>query len=196
MGWITDWIKNIVFVTLFATFFELLLPSSKMKQFVRVVLGLFIMLAIINPAIELVRGGFEADDIPALGLVETNAAQVNTAAQAIVSQREKLARDIYIRDLAQQIQAIAETVDGVAKAKVRPVCDFPDNGVANLREIRVYVHTGARQKGTHINAIVIGQTERPGKAAISEQIITRIQTRLSELYQVKPGQITVMPLEE
>lgn len=196
MGWITGWIKNIVFVTLFATFFELLLPSSKMKQFVRVVLGLFIMLAIIHPAIELVRGGFAADDIPALGLVGTNAAQVNTAAQTVVKQREQLARDIYIRDLTQQIQAIVETVEGVAKSKVLPVCDFPDNGVVNLREIRVYVHTGARQSGTHINAIVVGQAERPGKAAIPEQMITRIQTRLSELYQVKPGQITVMPLEE
>ena len=63
---ITVWVKGIVFVVLFASFLELLLPSNSMQRFVRVIMGLFIMLTILQPVIEIMENKWTKDLQPAL----------------------------------------------------------------------------------------------------------------------------------
>ncbi|NLP44776.1 MAG: stage III sporulation protein AF [Peptococcaceae bacterium] len=42
-------IRNLAFILLLATFLEMLLPSKKMKGFVQLIMGLFVIAAILNP---------------------------------------------------------------------------------------------------------------------------------------------------
>ena len=50
---IKPWITNIVFVMFFLILTDLLLPEGNIKQYVKVILGLFVLIAITKPFIEM-----------------------------------------------------------------------------------------------------------------------------------------------
>jgi stage III sporulation protein AF len=53
--WLGDWIKQIVILILIATFLDLLLPSGAMDRYVKLVMGLLIILAILSPVFRILE---------------------------------------------------------------------------------------------------------------------------------------------
>lgn len=60
------WVRQLIFLALFASFFELLLPSGALQKFVRVIVGLLIMLAVLRPAAEFFEARLGGGDASAL----------------------------------------------------------------------------------------------------------------------------------
>lgn len=54
MDWISDWIRQIILIIFIATFIDLLLPSSSLDRYVKLVMGLIIIMAILQPVLQLV----------------------------------------------------------------------------------------------------------------------------------------------
>ena len=54
---LTGIVKNLVVIVVVAGFLELLLPDSSMRPFVRFTIGLFIIIAIINPLLSVFYSG-------------------------------------------------------------------------------------------------------------------------------------------
>ncbi|WLD91998.1 stage III sporulation protein AF [Alkalihalobacillus sp. AL-G] len=52
MSFIYEWITNIILIILLATILELLLPSSSFQKYIKVVIGLLLIIAILNPLIQ------------------------------------------------------------------------------------------------------------------------------------------------
>ncbi len=61
--WISEWVKNIVFVILLASFVDLLLPNSNMQKYARIVLGMLIILIIIAPILGIFEKSFSINDL-------------------------------------------------------------------------------------------------------------------------------------
>jgi len=55
VDFLTGWIRNIVLIIIFANFIEMLLPNNNTKREVNMVIGLFIILVILNPIINLLN---------------------------------------------------------------------------------------------------------------------------------------------
>lgn len=55
IAWLSDWLSQIILVILLATFVELILPSSMMQKYVRVVLSLLILMTLLHPVISLIQ---------------------------------------------------------------------------------------------------------------------------------------------
>ncbi|MCF6137857.1 stage III sporulation protein AF [Pseudalkalibacillus berkeleyi] len=53
MSFLYEWITNIILIILLATILELILPSSGFQKYVKVVIGLLLIIAILNPLIKL-----------------------------------------------------------------------------------------------------------------------------------------------
>ncbi|WP_349407744.1 stage III sporulation protein AF [Pseudalkalibacillus sp. SCS-8] len=51
MSFLYEWVTNIILIILLATILELLLPSSAFQKYVKVVIGLLLIIAILNPLI-------------------------------------------------------------------------------------------------------------------------------------------------
>lgn len=56
MDFISGWLKGIVLIILFASFMDLLLPSSAMQKYVKLVIGLIIIVAMLTPLLMIVNG--------------------------------------------------------------------------------------------------------------------------------------------
>jgi len=53
MEFVGGWLKQIILLVLVATFFDLLLPNNSMERYVKLVMGLLIIFAILNPIFSL-----------------------------------------------------------------------------------------------------------------------------------------------
>lgn len=54
MEWISDWIRQIILIIFIATFIDLLLPSSSLERYVKLIMGLIIIVSILQPVLQLV----------------------------------------------------------------------------------------------------------------------------------------------
>jgi stage III sporulation protein AF len=54
LEWITDWIRQIVLIIFIATFIDLLLPSSSLERYVKLIMGLIIIVSILQPVFQLI----------------------------------------------------------------------------------------------------------------------------------------------
>lgn len=55
IGWLSDWLRDIITVILLAVLVELLLPNKAMQRYARLVVGLFILLTILSPILRLLQ---------------------------------------------------------------------------------------------------------------------------------------------
>lgn len=192
---ITDWIKNIIFVVLFASFLELLLPSSSMQRFVRVIMGLFIMLAILNPIIGVVQHHLTSlNQIPALSTNSEISNVITNDVNHVTNERDKLSLELYKKELSQQMRILIMAMDGVADANV--VVETNSNTANDVKRIVVYIKPGISTKNEKVESIK--------KITISKQIANaeelhaglkgRITEMITELYQIPKEKVEIKML--
>lgn|GEM_PF-1009967 len=111
-------VRQVALIALLAAFLEMLLPEKKITRYVRLVLGLFVVVAILTPLAEGLRFG------PELELAAWDL-RLDPAAAAPVQQGREMARandeaalEIYRNRLAGQIKALVTLVPGVKQAEV------------------------------------------------------------------------------
>ena len=188
----TSWVKSIIFVVLFASFLELLLPSSSMQRFIRVIMGLLIMLVILNPVIDMAQNYLAPIQVPALSSHSAQSMIILNQAKGIVADREQVAAQLYKKELAQQMRVMIAALDGVADAKV--VIDIEtgtdDKWKGMIHGVQVYVTPGIQNKGVQIAKISIGDTVKP-TADLTLELEYKIKKMITELYQVPKERINV-----
>lgn len=189
---VTDWVRNIALVVLFASFLELLLPTSGMQRFVRVIMGLLILLAILNPVVDALQSRF-APEVPALGGQGGPAAdRVRNGAEAVVRERDRLAVELYKRDLARQIRAVVTAVDGVADARVAVTVAQAAGRAGALEKVVVYVQPGVDGGERKPAKITVGGGGGEARGAeLRTALRDKIARTVSELYQLPAAQVEV-----
>ncbi|KYZ77526.1 hypothetical protein AXX12_05315 [Anaerosporomusa subterranea] len=188
---VVSWVMGIVFATLFASFLELLLPSSSMQKFVRVIMGLLIMLAILNPVIGFLERAPSNSDVTALAPRLSGTAPVEEAAKAATGKRDQLIKDVYRRDLSKQMQSLVMGIEGVAQANVEVELSADQGGLTKISQVTVNVRPGATKKA--VRKVVIGVA--PSAPDLQQETVITIQRRLGELYQLQARQIIVKSMQ-
>ncbi|CUH97438.1 hypothetical protein P22_3568 [Propionispora sp. 2/2-37] len=203
---LTLWIKNIILVVLFASFLDLLLPSSSMQRFVKAIVGLFIMLTILNPIVNFFQNKWN----PEIAIASTSAdtsevANIDTLMQDVIAEREKISKEFYIKDLSKQVRTLIVAMKGVADAKVS--VEIQDNEAdsrkGGIKKIIVYVKPGSQSKEVSaietINKVSIPDKENQRQDSRKENEDTtldgslqdKIQDTIANLYFISKEQIEV-----
>ena len=191
----TNWVKHIIFVVLFASFLELLLPNSSMQRFVRVIMGLFIMLAILNPVIDVLQNHLTPSQVPVLSANSANSKVILDNVKTVAHDREQLSAEIYQKELAQQMKVMITALDGVADAKVVVETNrSKDNKLSNtINSVVVYVTPGNAATSSKIVKVSIGQ--QPAETVdLNIQLQNKIKSLISELYQIPKEIIEIKTL--
>ncbi|MDT2265204.1 stage III sporulation protein AF [Paenibacillus larvae] len=63
MEWLSGWLKTVITIILLATFVDLLLPSTKLQRYVKTVMSLFILLALLSPVMQLLQRNWNVDQL-------------------------------------------------------------------------------------------------------------------------------------
>jgi stage III sporulation protein AF len=104
MAALSLWLKKVVFVILMAVFLDLLLPTTTMQRYVRLVMGLFVVVTMLSPLMEFIHYRF---DPQAISLDRLSNGREVAGLENIFQQGERLQR-------LQQQEAVASWKDQIA----------------------------------------------------------------------------------
>ncbi|ADL13252.1 stage III sporulation protein AF [Acetohalobium arabaticum] len=135
IAYLVAWIRNIVVILLLTSFIELLLPESELEKYTRVVLGLFIVIAILNPILNLFNNNYNFQQITDLLTVEEesqmNKSEIMEQGKELRNISQQKARSDYKRQLSKQIAALLSFNNELPKSSVK-VKLRPDNKIEKI----------------------------------------------------------------
>ncbi len=181
---LSEWIKNIVLVLVLSTFLELLLPSSKMKSYIKVILGLFFVLVIIQPVWQLLGLADYRLFLPET--VDSFLADADPTGREIEKENRRLALEHYGRVLAQQVESIARAVPEIERAFAQVTI----NEAGEIKNLWLRVHRQGQEKKIKIEQIIIDSSLQEAEEK-KEAIIDDLQMTLAQLYRLELGDIEI-----
>lgn len=132
-------VRNLAFILLLATFLELLLPNKSMRGFVQLVMGLFVIAAIIDPLAQFLKMDF-ATEVPAWAMTSAEEMPVLATEGETKNPGNSAVREQYQRILNNQIRILVLAVDGVSSAEVDVKLEEDSQGFSDYPDIKqVYV---------------------------------------------------------
>ncbi|MBA1337013.1 MAG: hypothetical protein HPY66_3449 [Firmicutes bacterium] len=204
MDFLRQWIINIVATMIFVSFIEIIMPESSMRKYIRLVVGLLVMIVIINPLLNLAAGEFDMGDrilgmASAINIQDTRH-QVENIEEG---QRESIIL-VYRNRLEEQIarQVIEENLADNVIAEVDIEEDFKSERFGTIKGIRVFVHDkgdnydGIKKIG--IDKVEINAGKQPHENTVDAmsqsqaQLSDKISEYLARIYRVAPDKIDVV----
>lgn len=107
MGWLSNWLQELIMIVLLATFVDMLLPNRSMERYVKLVLSLLILLTLLSPITKLLKSDPVAELKRAMTAMESPS-EGNATLEQILAQGERL-------QLNEQEQSLAWTAKELAK---------------------------------------------------------------------------------
>lgn len=151
-------VRNLATILLLATFLEMLLPNKSMRGFVQMVMGLFVISAVLAPITSFLHTPL-AMEIPAWTVTPTQ----DLPAIASESQEVEISRNAvqeqYRQILVHQIEALTLSTNGVESASVNIKFEEGAEGVIDqpqIKEVDVALTT-VKEEIKPIPPIIIGQ---------------------------------------
>ncbi|BAD40842.1 stage III sporulation protein AF [Symbiobacterium thermophilum] len=147
MAALTEWVRGLVVLVVLASLLEMLLPMGGMKRFVRLAMGLVIMLGIVRPILGLLGGQVAVDPEPWLEPTTSLPSVSEIARQAERFQARTQA--LLLEELQDRIRRAAEeaarSVEGVAEAAAAvELAGGPRLETVSLERVTVTVVLGSR----------------------------------------------------
>ena len=141
---ISDIVKNVAIIILLTTFLDMLLPNSTMQRFVKVVMGLFVMVAILNPILNLFETDFELSSWQLASLPQYKVETVLAKGEEMAKIQEEQALVEYKSRLEKQMEALIKLVPNIAFVKCEVVLEPVEQigSIGKIEKAIVWVTTG------------------------------------------------------
>lgn len=159
------WVINIVIIILFVIITDIILPDGSMKRYVRVIIGIFVLLAIIQPFIHIkdIKYDFEKSYIES-SIILDNKNLLDD--KEVLGKYQKIkALEIYEKNLTDKITAAISYKESISKnsivIKLDINKDHQDSKFGTLNSVQVLIpkeeQTGNIEK---IKKVEIGKEEK------------------------------------
>ncbi|RXZ78270.1 stage III sporulation protein AF [Paenibacillaceae bacterium] len=156
MVWLSEWLKQIIAVILLASIIELLLPSTAYQRYVRLVVGLFILLVLLSPVLRLLQGEFDAkleDTFKNWKVEEAGSPQVQAQLQQIQEDGLRLkqsqnrqAEHLVSGQLAQAMKEEVERKTNIPLASIEVEVESNEQkGLERIAGVKVLIATESQQ---------------------------------------------------
>lgn len=191
---ISSWAGGIVLSVIIATILEMILPEGKNKKYIKTVIGVYILFAIISPIISKVTGKtidtqriFEIEDI-----LEQNTIEVSSV--NITNSIEKM----YTTNLKQDIKAKIEE-KGYQVNKVNVLVETKDEkNYGKIHKITLHISQKKQKENTltPINKIKIEIANTNNEIVVEENkmpnyILMELKEYLSGVYDIEKEKIKI-----
>jgi len=178
-------IRNLAFILLLATFLEMLLPNKSMRGFVQLVMGLFVIAAILNPLAHFISLDI-MEEIPAWVEVSSEDLPVLAAEGTPLNTGKSAVREQYKRILCNQIKVLVSTIDDIKSAEVSIELDEETGGFSdypNIQKVTIY-YSQDQNNVIPIEPIVIGEDKQTQQYPSMTQKDLDIRKQIASLMQI------------
>ena len=167
MSVITEIVRGVAVVVILCLFVEMLLPRGELVRYVRMMMGLLLIVAVIHPLL----GSARSFSFPAVfsGKQIGSTEQILRNGEKLAGVVESMAEKQYREDLCRQMSALALIVSGVEDAEI----------MVNLQEKQI--------KGVNIILEVFPSLQ----AAEVQSVCYKVGVAISNFYSIERGFINV-----
>jgi len=206
-----SWITTIVAAVLITSFLEMLLPQSDLQKFVRVVLGIFIMITILNPLLKLADQNinFERVVLKASGQGMDDLENILAEGRLLKEVTGGMVDEQYSQGLKKQVRSLALLVNGVADATAQVELEekggeksgriagikvllkteglFLPNEEQTVQPVEIRISSEKREE--------MGKAEKEKLSKKEERIQKAVQTTVANFYNLSAEQVEVSILD-
>ncbi len=172
-----SWARDIVFIMVFAGILELMLPSGSIRKYVRVVMGLVIVVVVLNPIISLMKGS-----LPQWELETYKPVAAEEVTPEVPRETEEAVMRVFARELEAEIEKAAEAM-GASRASAQVEVGRDSQGKWDVTSVNLQVH-GAFGWG-------VRPVAESDLRAWEDQAREALRTTLEERYGLRPEAISV-----
>lgn len=199
MDFLKEWVTNIILFILLATVIDMLLPSSKMQKYTKIVTGLLLIAIILTPVLKLLSHDFEANlsSLPGFqspeeknmkNLIEMQKKEIQASQHAYILEQMavQLKKDVE-EELMNQYGLVIAQIDIQTDGQNHQT--FPDN----LQKVSVLLK-GSDEETETVEAVkqVEINTEKPLSSNKVTDQSRQVAAMLSEKWNVQEKTIDVM----
>lgn len=145
-----DWTMTIAGVIVFGSMCDMLMPENGIKKYIRLALGLILVISIITPVVSLL-GGFKDGNIPQINSEQENA--YTSYSQMEERQREDITK-IYRENVESKINATLETEYPDRTFETRIETSDSQENFGEILRVDVVIHTNSGTDGTEEKDLV------------------------------------------
>ncbi|OCL26952.1 stage III sporulation protein AF [Orenia metallireducens] len=181
MDFLTNWIRNIVLVIIFANFIEMLLPNNNTKREINMVIGLFIILVILSPIINLLN--YQSNFLSLFNIFNYS----KPSFEEIVQEGEKLKEDNqgrakdYKRRLNRQIEALIKLNSDLTDIKAK--VDFNSN--SQLKGVSI------KGRDTRVKKVSVDLSKNNPPQDNEDNQMAELKELIASFYGIDTEQITI-----
>ena len=162
INYLSSWAEQIVLAVIIATIIELILPNSKNKKYVQMVIGIYILFNIISPVIK-------NKDILTFEEINLEKYASNSYEEVDQTSMDKRLEKIYLEELEQNIKA-----------------KFEDNEITIIKcTIDAELDTSKKNAGIHLIKIKI-------KDPKNDELINKIKQEILEEYEISEEKLNII----
>lgn len=197
MAFLTEWITNIIILVLLAGVIELLLPGNQFQSYIKMVVGLLILLAMLSPLFKLINSDldqvFLAMDLPAAAKedeiknsIEENKSEIQSAQRAYILEQMAVPMKKQVQEELKKTYEV-EIVDLQIQTEIRTEPLKPED----IKGAKVVLAKHHEQAGVSEVSEVDVTIADPQKKEDHEQVPEEIVRFLASQWQLDSEQVEV-----
>jgi len=201
MDMLTQWVTQIIVFILLATIIDLIIPATAMKKYVKLVIGLILILIFLKPVFYLFDINIQQSLETSISqLYEEEMGEENIENLTKMQKKEiQASQDAYIlEEMAVQLKTLAEDPLLENYQAVITNIDFEfsteeKNTYEDLEEVIVYLQESEGEEGT-VDAVeeVVINTDEPVENEKEEHDIEGVTALLQELWELDDKKLTII----
>lgn len=202
VAFLRSWVLNIVTIIVFITFLEILLPNSSIKKYIKMIVGLLVMLVILSPILELVNGNIKIENeiIKTSSEVEQKYLQVN--AHQLEDEQNRQMIEVYKRKMEKDIKERIEYEHSVEVLSIHTYIDedIKSHAFGSLNQLNITLSVGmtpnrkeTKEQFIKPVSIIIGNGDQSITASADQgnHLTDGIKSNISGLYGIREENIKI-----
>ncbi|MGE5416874.1 MAG: stage III sporulation protein AF [Acidobacteriota bacterium] len=178
--------RNVLIITMIASFLEILLPESSMRPFVRFVIGLFVIISVLNPLVQWLyhSKGLESQAWD-MSWNYSDQATMQKEGLKMNQELQSQAQGVMKQKLENQVRALTSLVPGVAEINPKVKID-PQTKQLDSIELGVKQASEEKEDGAHIQAF-----SNSGSQASQDTVKTKLLNLMENMYGIDRHDISI-----
>lgn len=214
---IKQWVMNIVTLVLFIIMFEMILPTGKMKKYIRLVTGAIMVIVIINPLVGLLDGNFDFTAVQTANGNMLDRLQVEKDGKVLEDEQMEQIVEVYRNNIIEQMELEARGIEGVKKAKADIIFneDYHSKAFGEIKRAYLEIEISeasqaAGREGTAgaddpasiepvaaVERVEVGKSTRPLQSdeGCDPRIVRKLEEKIGQVFGVKSEDIIISQMK-
>jgi stage III sporulation protein AF len=204
LDFLREWVKQLILIVILAGFIDLVLPTGSTRKFARVVVGLFVIMALFNPLLLLLRQdvSWRIPRFEESVMDRGDMREVTSQDEVLAATVQEQALAHYRRQLEEQAKALVLSLEEVSEARAKVYLEegAGKEGGVGIAGLAIWVKQGG-ESGEEVPVVEkvvvkIDNGEEPSLAgressALPAVLKEKITAVLTTFYNIEPDAISI-----